>query len=203
MSSIVIPPGFVHVDHTINLQGYARSAHVTYGWEPVESMGSPDDVAEHLHDIFTSGAWGVRQVLDSNSTVTRTNVTIGQDGEPLVGEFQNPLPGLRGLTSLPPAMAVHWRKRTALGGRRNQGGMFLPWCLSENQVDEAGAISAGEVAAQQGFANAWFDALNNLGQMVLLHRVGISAVPDPTPVTSLAVTPIISNQVRRQLRRVG
>lgn len=201
MPEIVIPPGYAHVDHSIQLTGYNRVAHVTYGVE-IAGAPTPDILAGVLRAVWAVGP-GSR--MDGSTVNVLTQVTIGQDGEPLVGESVGTAPGGRTMDATAPALALRCRKRTMLGGRRNSGSFFLPWALGDNQVTEVGQVSTAEVTGWQTVLDAWLVDLTTeslIDGMVILHRTGGSAVPPPTPVTSLQVVPTISHQVRRQQRQL-
>lgn len=198
--SIIIPPGFAHIDMSFRHASYQRDAHVTMGVE-IDSFPGAGAVAEEVLDAWMD-TLNIR--LDSNVTLRQVEATIGQDGgDPLVGIAINSTVGGASGNSVSPGQAVGIRKNSLLGGRRNSGRMFLPWFLPENNVDEVGIINPTTLDAIQVQATAFWAALVSavsLSGMVILHRTGGSSVPPPTVVTSLQVDNVVSSQRRRQVR---
>ena len=197
--TLVIPPGYGHVDISLRHEAYQRDAHVTFG---VANAGANvDDVAA---EVGTAFATTMTALLDNNVRMRLVEVTVGQDGgDPLViSEVWNQSGGVSG-ASVPPALAVGISKRTLFGGRRNRGRMFMPWWVNEGQVDEVGVLIPAAVTARQTAVTQLLAVLEaDDFPMVLLHRTGGSPVPAPTPVINLQVDPVISTQVRRQVRNV-
>lgn len=197
--TLVIPPGYGHVDISLRHEAYQRDAHVTFG-----VAGAGANVEDVAGEVGTAFSTTMTAQLDSQVRMRLVEVTIGQDGgDPIViSEVWNLVGGTSG-ASVPPALAVGISKRTMFGGRRNSGRMFMPWWLQENQVDEVGVIIPAAVSARQTAVTQFLSVLEADGfPMVLLHRTGNTPVPSPTPVTSLQVDPVISTQVRRQVRNV-
>lgn len=194
--SIQIPPGFAHIDMAFRHSTYQRDAHVTFG---VDIEGDPTLVAAAARNSWMT-AWNGR--LDNQVTLREVTATIGQDGgDPVIDTASNVTPGGRTGDSTTVALAVLVSKRTGLGGRRNGGRSFLPWMVGDTEVSELGIVTAAVVTLLQQRANDWLEFLSNANlPMVILHRTGVSAVPSPTPVTSLLVDGVISTQRRRQVR---
>lgn len=198
--SIVIPPGFAHIDMAFRHASYQRDAHVTLG-VAFDTFPGSGVVAVEVLDAWMDT---LNSRLDSNVTMRQVEATIGQDGsDPLVEVAINTTVGGASASSVSPGQAVGIRKNTGLGGRRNSGRMFLPWFLPEGNVDEVGIINPTTVGQIQTEATAFWTALVSsvaLDGMVILHRTGGSSVPPPTLVTSLQVDNVVSSQRRRQVR---
>lgn len=198
--SIVIPPGFAHIDMAFRHVDYQRDAHVTLGVGFTTFPGS-GVVAQAVLDAWLAS---LNTRLDSNVTLRQVEATIGQDGsDPLVEVVINTTTGGASASSVSPGQAVGIRKNTGLGGRRNSGRMFLPWFLPEGNVNEVGIINSSTVDVIQTQATLFWSELVDdpaLDGMVILHRTGGSSVPPPTLVTSLQVDNVVSSQRRRQVR---
>lgn len=196
--TIVLPPGYGHVDLAFRHSGYQRDAHVTFGIEDAGAHGSPAGAVSLIYGD------NLQPRMDSNVTLRSVEVAIGQDGgEPIIDRWDGSAVGGVSRSSTTAALAVLVTKRTALGGRRNVGRFFWPWFTSEDSVSELGVIGSGDVNAMQLRFNDLRNDLESEGiPMCLLHRTGTTAVPDPTTVTSLQVSNVVSTQRRRQLRNV-
>lgn len=195
----IIPPGFVEISIPLKNAALTRSAYVVFGCAETEGDPDPVVIAGAVQNIFatTLGAG-----IDNQVTIGPTRAAIGQDGgDPIVGFATGTAVGGSNIESLPPANAVVYRKNTATGGRRGRGFMYIPWQITRASVSEGGNIEASAVTSRTTAANNFLTALNGANlPMVLLHSPGVSAVPDPTPVTTMVCTPVISHQVRRQTR---
>lgn len=200
MSETIIPPGYAQVAVQTRHTTYARPSTNVFGVEILDVDKDPQEIAEEIRAVWTT-SFG--PLLDSSCSTTSVRVAIGQDGgPPTIGEWAGSVANSRAINSLPPAMAVRLRWNSALGGRRGRGSMFLCWAASESEVSETGNISAGELATIQSRQGTFRVGIGTAGYpLVILHSVGVSVPPDPTPVVSGSPDPIISNQVRRQLRR--
>lgn len=198
MATKVIPPGFSQVALQWRHGSYIRPAVNVFGI--VQPDLNPQATAVEVADIV-SATLATR--MDNQVTFYSCRVTVGvEDGDPIVGEFFPDTPGGQNRSSLPPAMALRVVKTTGVGGRRGRGSMFLPWAVAEGNVDELGNVAGGEQSAWNAQLAAFQNGLSLAGaSCVLLHAEGTSALPVPSPVLNMTVDPVISNQVRRQLRR--
>ena len=147
---------------------------------------------------------------------------LGQDApDPLVGVNNNGVsPGQRSDATVAPNAAVLIHKRSAVGGRRNRGRMYLPWYTTDAGVDELGNLNSAELNAIQTTMTAYRVAIAgdaNLGDMVILHDSSKYTVtrpsptvkqitrttvvtPSPTVITALVCDPRIATQRRRMGR---
>lgn len=193
----VIQPGFADVSMEFRHTLMSRSAYITFGVDPTSA--DPIAIATAVAAAYTA-AGSLRTLVDTDTVLRDITVRLGQDGAPpLVGTNQpNSTGQAAGQTSLPPNCAVLVHKKTALGGRRYRGRLFLPWCIGEGSVDESGVIGSSNVTAMTAALEVWRAALaSGTNPMVILHSTGISPVPTATPVTSLQADPLISTQRRR------
>lgn len=162
----------------------------------------PVTLASNLLDAML-GATNFQSRLDSNVTMRSCTVRLGQDGgEPLVGVDTGTQPGLLSSASPPANVAVLCHKRTAVGGRRNRGRLFLPWFVIETNVAEDGVIDGSTVSAIQTALNNWRTTLVTASlPPVVLHSVGLTTPGAPTPITSFQVDALVATQRRRLGRR--
>jgi hypothetical protein len=192
------PPGFADVSMRLNLSGFARSAYITYGVDPTST--DPDAIATQCV-LAWIGAGSMNSRLDSTVTMAEVIVRLGTDGgEDLLGSAVNASVG--GLTggAPPPNVAVLMHKRTARGGRRGRGRLFLPWFCSDNDTNEDGTLLPALVTAVQTAGAIWLaDLATRNVPMHILHSPGQTAEGPPNEVTSL----VVSNLVATQRRRLG
>jgi len=200
----IIQPGVANVSVEMQQAGLNRPAFITFGVDP--TSGDPNAVASTIGGAIAN-ATSLISIMDSTVTFKSVTVRLGQDGSPpLVGVHPMASTGTGGaLSTLPPNCAVLIHKRTALGGRRGRGRMYLPWAVQEASVDEAGIIQAANVTQIQTAVSNFLSVLATANTpMMVLHDVGVDPtkpVPAATPVTSLTVDNLISTQRRRLGRR--
>lgn len=189
-------PGYADITVHIRHAMLSRSCAVTFGAQPTAT--DPIAVANQV-GLAVIGSTGLEAIMDNDVTLVGVRASLGTDGsEDNVGEITlNTL--CDGVFAAPPAnCAVLVHKRSARGGRRGRGRMFLPWALSEGDVDEVGKIATARVTAMQTICNNFLTALatNNV-PMVILHNPGTTTPGAPNIVTNLIVDPLISTQRRR------
>jgi hypothetical protein len=193
---LATPPGFSDVSIRFDLAGMARPAYVTFAVDSSET-----DPLLTAADVLNAWSFtgSINARLDSNVTVSEITVRQGTDGgEDLVGVLSATTVGGRAGTSGPPSVAVLVHKRTARGGRRGRGRMFLPWCLNTSSVSENGVIQTSDVNTIAASCIVFKDQLAASGSpMVLLHNPGQTAMGPPDLVTTMSVSPLIGTQRRR------
>jgi hypothetical protein len=189
-------PGYADITVRLRHAMLSRSCALTFGVQPSET--DPMDVAASVLAAIT-GASSLEGLMDNDVTIVGVRASLGTDGsEDIVGEISTTLL-CDGVFAAPPAnCAVLIHKRSARGGRRGRGRLFVPWALSEGDVDEVGKITPARVTAMQTIANNLLSNLSTqLVPMVILHNAGITTPGAPNTVTSLVVDPLISTQRRR------
>jgi hypothetical protein len=200
--TLIIPPGFADIAIEIRNSGDPDPWYITFGID-ISENDDPVVIGGQMQESFVP----IMQMMAANSRNTGIKVTVGQDGADPVRYFRavdgSEGGGSSGPAKLPQNCAALVRKNTALGGRKGRGRFFLPNVLDEAEVSEVGVLSSALVAVVQGKVTDMFGVLLNGDPpypMVLLHN-GIEGgdAPDPTPVTSLSVSNILSTQ-RRRLR---
>lgn len=200
MATTVIPPGFAQVAIETRHQSYIRPAVNVFGIAMPSGSGAARPALVKVAD-----AWFANMLarFDNETRFYSARIAVGQDGgPPVTAEVFPDTAGARAISSLPPAMALRVRFGTSLGGRRGRGSMFLCWALAEGTVNEVGNINPAEVTGWEAVINSFRDELEAEDvPMHLLHSTGLTEPPPPTPIEVSGVDPVISNQVRRQLRR--
>lgn len=201
-------PGYADCAIQITLGGMPRPAYVTFGVDPTDT--DPMLVAGAINTA-AAAAGSLCSVLDNSATITSVRVSMGTDGsEDVVGWLSTNSPGTSSKTSLPPNCAVLVHKLTTRGGRRGRGRMFLPWCMTESDVDEAGLINSSVVTGLQTALGAFRANLSaGSNPMVLLHDPSKPSTADPPrPPTSmgapnLVTTLVVDKLISTQRRRLG
>jgi len=192
-----------HCKHT----GSLRVSMVTLAYNDAAQNLSASQWAEGLHV-----AWGdnMQGPLTTEASWTKCTVLKG-DGTaiPEVGEsVTGPFAGVVGTATPPPNVAALVKKKTGFGGRQNRGRVFLPWSLSENDVDEQGVLNQTVQNVITSGLLGFKSASANLIQ-VIANRVydlpwdnparQLIAVTIGKEVISMTVDPLAATQ-RRRLR---
>jgi hypothetical protein len=190
------PVGFADCSYKLTRSDMSRSSYVTFGVQT--TMTDPMSIAAVLVTAFTSTG-GFAAFLDSGASLTETRVALGTGtGEDVVGIDPTISAGQKGGVTSPPNVAMLVHKRTARGGRRGRGRMFVPWSWTTAEVQENGVVLATPLTTANVAVNAWLTKINTgLGAMVILHGPGKSTLGAPNTVTSLSVDNIIGTQRRR------
>lgn len=203
MPDLIIPEGFalVEIPHTHPL--IARQAVVTFG---VNLTGTP--TATQANALLAAYQSAFASTLDIQVSVGPVTMRVGSaSGENLVISGNTTFLGTSNRPdSLNPGQAVLMHKRTARGGRRGRGRMYLPWAIGDDSVDEAGRLSSGSVTAFNTRGSDFLTNISNVAEvddMYLLHGESSPDAENPTTpgapneVTSLTVDPIVGSQRRR------
>lgn len=198
----ILSPGFADCSARISLTGMPRPAFVTFGCDPTAT--DPNQVAIDVYGaMISSGAFLAS--LDSNATLGPVEVRLGVDGgEPLSGSSVGTSAGLRIADSVSPNVAVLVHKRTARGGRRGRGRMYIPWYAGDSDVNEDGTLISSRLTTIQNAMITWRSAMiTALVPLAVLHNTSAPGTEHPTApgapdlVTSLVCDPLIATQRRR------
>lgn len=190
------PPGYANCSLEFALVSFPRHAFITFGCNPTDT--DPLLVATNVKEAaaFTGS---LLDIIDSNVTMVAVHVALGTDGgEDLHGDLATSDAGRRSGASLPSNCALLVHKRTARGGRRGRGRVYLPWSLDDTIVDEIGIVPSATVTANNTKMATWLAQMTvEAVPMVLLHDEGLTAEGPPDPVTQLLVDGLIGTQRRR------
>jgi hypothetical protein len=189
-------PGYcdVSIEHT--LTGFTRPAYVTFGVDPTAT--DPLIVAGSiLAAIQASNSY--KSITALTVTLTGIRVAMGTDGTAdLSVDYPISVVGGASGAKTPAQVAVLCHKRTARGGRRGRGRMFIPWGVSESDVGEAGNIGTSALATINTAMGNFLTALQTQAvPMVILHGEGLTPLGAPDLVTSLVCDAVTSTQRRR------
>jgi hypothetical protein len=197
-----IPVGFAHVLQSLTLEGDADPMAITYGVELQPDVPlNPNVMAQDLANAFAT-AWA--STLGAPYTLTQTEVRFpqGDQGGFGVGIFASNFGMANAGSFLPQNCAFLVHKRTALGGRRHRGRMYLPG-VNEALVDNKGLMSSTAIGGVNAAAAQFLNlivAVDGIERMVILHTTSLGPVQvTPTPVTLLQLDPVLGTQ-RRRLR---
>ena len=201
--ALVIPPGFTHVVVSITRDGDPDPYAITFGCvTPSGGWESGDLIA------MDTALANLADLLCTQEDIVGYTLTVGQDGgDPVLIENPISIPGTdTDVDRLTQNTAVLVAKVTGLGGRKNRGRLYWP-SIADNTTNNVGTIDSATVTAYQSSFNDFLDDLATATGvtppatgMVILHNDVSLPVPDPTPVTSLAVRSVVATQ-RRRLRR--
>ena len=190
------PPGVADVSVGYIQTGMSRAAFITFGVDPTDT--NPAVINASVFNAVTA-AGSLNSQMDATATLSRIRVSLGTDGQgDIVSDIAYTTAGGRTLTSSPPNVALLVHKRTAAGGRRGRGRLFIPFCLATADISESGIVQTSQVTTLQTAMNAFLTALTTQTvPMVLLHQTGLTPIGAPTAVTSLTVDKLVSTQRRR------
>lgn len=200
MPAIVIPPGFAQVVLRWQQAGRPNEYLSTFGCEVASGTTDPSAVAQDA--VTTWNAQWAAADYPTDYVFLGATAYLGQDGgPPLSGEFLTNRTGTSASARPTPNCCLLVKKRSAQGGKRNRGRMYLPaGVMTEADIGSDGRIATTPFGTFQSKMNAFLTALvgtTNIDRMVIFH----STTPfTPTVVTQLQVDSIIATQ-RERMRR--
>jgi len=202
--TLVIPNNFCEAAIELRNSGDPNPWYVTMGIDLTNAGGDYAAAGAQINTAWNN-AW--QGSLRPSTTHTGVRLTIGTgDPDNLVLFIADGTTGTSSDEKLPQNCALLVSKNTAFGGRKNRGRFFIPNILAESSVNEVGVIGSSTVANYQTFADNFLTDISGSGDagdlnipMVILHNGIASTAPDPTLVSSLSVSNVISTQ-RRRLR---
>lgn len=194
--SAKIPPGFAEIWIQFNLAADPEPMFCALGVDL--APGTVPNQAE-ADAMLSSVSLNVRPIVSSDATVLPGHVIYGNDGGDIrVNGTGNATAGTGAAAALPNNCAVLLHKRTAAGGRRGRGRMYVP-SPAESSVGSTGNLVAAFVTTCNAAAAAMRSdliGLPTIDDVVLLHD---SAPFTPTVITALEPAARIATQ-RRRLR---
>lgn len=137
------------IEQPITHSAVAHTALVTFAL--VDTSGGL--TAQEIVNNFQS-AFGLRLApeMDDSVTIQKPTVQLG-DGTstPSIATGAGDTNvGTNAMSAPPPNTCALVKKLTSLGGRHNRGRTYLPWCVAEGNIDEAGNIAGSVMSGLQG-----------------------------------------------------
>lgn len=200
---VTIPVGFGQYTQPITLIGDTEEMVFTFGFTD-DTAASANDIATTINNVIFAQPTFAASTVSNQYTLQPGRVTVNR----ALGTFEGVSStaarvGTATITCLPQNNAALITKRTARGGRRGRGRMYMPlFFVAEGNVTPVGGILASVVASTTldwQTVRAQLIPLNLT--MVLLHQsppVGPPVPPDV--ITSLTCESVIATQ-RNRLRR--
>lgn len=207
MPGLIVPPGYANVKLRWTLTGDMEQMCCTLGVSLESGVSDPSVVAGEIGNCWAH-SWGAANTIDFYH-FDGCWAQIGQDGGngPIAESTDGAYQGTMSAASPPQNVALLIRKLTAVGGHKNRGRMYLPPFFGEGGVDQLGRIESASYSALTSRLNQfWTDltekttgSLHVYGPVIFHNDYG-AQTPDPTPITSFYVDPVVATQ-RRRLRR--
>lgn len=202
MADLVIPTGYGLWTFELQHAGVQHTALVTLGFK----VATPPYTQAQTASALGAFATGMAGIHDTEVTYSRCIALIGNDGPLIRFEAAGVATGSRpAVTIMPPNVSYLLRKTTAFSGRRYRGRMFIPFVAQgPGNVAQNGQLSAAELVILTGRGTALMANLvaagPNASELSLLHAVGESATPSPTPITTLTGDDFVATQRKRLAR---
>jgi len=205
--AITYENNLVLVSHFIKHDSLAREAVITFALSDSSGVGSAQAFADDLQNLAANT---FDDYIDTNAKLMRTTTLKGNGTTAFTVGTSTAAPrqGTNPMSSVPPNTALLVQKRTALGGRKGRGRVYLPWMLNEANVDEIGAVNQAYITPTQAMMDTYYAGY--AGQMVIANRLydlpwsnparKLLAVTKGALVTKLVVSPIAATQRRRMPR---
>lgn len=185
-----IPPGFAELVHHFDAPGQSGDIITSIG---ASGTDLNDDA---LQDQYVAAAVFLMGNLNNSITMTTIDFVLGQDGnDDVVVSRVAGHPGISGGGMVPINTTFLFQKRTALGGRRGRGRMYLPG-VSEGAVADDGSLDTGVAAGLAANIGTWLADWPGDWVPALFHQ---SAPYAPSMITSINVSPKVATQ-RTRLR---
>jgi hypothetical protein len=194
-----VPEGYGEIAFRTAITGDAEEMLCTLGFDFQQlenvSQGGVEAIANAWQSTIVP-----RQT--SEATFKGVFVALGPDGLGLRFQVDRNVLGGVAAAPVPPNTAVLAQKKTAVGGRRNRGRMYIPG-IPEGMVSGAGFI---DLATHALWATAVTNlraevaALSFVGECVIFHTTapGLPGLT-PTAISSMSVSTKVATQ-RRRLR---
>lgn len=189
--------------------GFLATGNSTY---KVATMGFADSTIPteaNAESIKTSVATNFYSRLSSQYSIAKVAIRWQQEAgiQRYVETTSTPDLFNGAATPLPSNCAIIIQKKTAFGGKKNRGRMYVPG-LPEGLVDQHGNISSSELASLNVVADSIFTGFNAVFDDLVIHHhyppsVGpplagqVDPSQTPTVVTSLEIPVRIGTQRRR------
>jgi hypothetical protein len=184
-----IPSPFAQANVFYDLEGMGLDdAQVVFGLAAADYSAT---TAEAVFDMYTDN---FGPVLANSHLITR--LELRDSGNIVTTSTGAAVTGTGGSPSVSPQVAYLIEKRTALGGRRNRGRMYLPG-PTEGTVDGRGNVTSARVNDLQVAIDGF---LADLGAADMTMRILHADGGTPTQVTAGVAKALVATQ-RRRLKR--
>lgn len=190
---MTIPEGYSLVRLDFSGSGVPTGAVMTFGLNNAALL-TPATIADDVGSALDTN--NVKLLYDNSVSLTNIHVKNGPDATGPFFDRATVLPGERVGEVGYPGAAVLIKKSSALGGRKNQGRMYMPG-ISEADIALGGVVEASFQALCQSTWSAIFAELDGSYGMVILHS---DPADTPTGITALNVEGQIATQRRRNRR---
>ncbi len=201
--SLIIPDGFALASFRMQIAIGGDPLVFTLG---LEGEGPDHDYFASLSalaiDATASGFMFNASAMSNDYQFLGISATVGTPDGPLPVVIDRFVQGTASIDTPPVNSALLVKKRTALGGKRNRGRMFLPpaW-ISEGAIGARGNFTtAGDVI--QSYMNDLYGLLgdNDLSPMLLHAPSRVrpeDPVPPPTPIVQFVLERLLATQRQR------
>lgn len=201
MADLDIPVGYGLWSFELQHAGIQHTAIVTLGFK----VSAPPYTQTHNDAALSRFRTSCQAIHDSEVVYSRVVALIGNDGPLLRFESTGNSTGARVTQNImSPNNSYLIRKVTAFSGRRFRGRLFLPFVSSFPSVGQNGQLSSAEQTLLTGVCTALpvnlIGSPTNVSEFSLLHAAGLTALPSPTPITSLNADDFVATQRRRLVR---
>lgn len=197
-----IPLGHARYQHRFSLAGDAEPMFITAGISPDGTALDPNAVVQVLHGAMQTVHAG-RGSSFYTLTQTDLQLVVAEGEPPAVYSYAANTVGGNAGDAFPSNTAFLIKKRSAKGGRRNQGRWFYPG-VNEGNVDSLGQVAAAVVTSWNSLLAQYLLSVQGaagVADMVIFHELQVSPLLDaPTAITSLKVDGRVATQ-RQRLRR--
>lgn len=196
---MIVPVGYIQAWLRVRLSGLNRITYTQLGWQ----IDTPPYTQANADALIDAMAETLDNIVSADTIMDGGHVLVGNDGGNLRYDVTlgSPHSGGRAGTGISPQVAILIQKRTALGGRRNRGRMYIAGA-SEGDIGTNGSLSGTLQTAVTGACDGLMNLpvavpAANISQPVLLHD---EPPTTPTVITDLAMTLYSATQRRRNSR---
>lgn len=191
-----IPNGFGQINWHLGITGSTRPAEVTLGVELSSFAGTPDDAAETARDEFAAAFLAS---VTEDVFLQETTIKYGPNDVGPVGTAAGGGSGAFATATSSPQVCYLISKKTALGGRKHRGRMYMPG-VAESNVDSGGFILTAEVTFFQDKVDDFLTAMTAANLVPCLLHGEADAAMAPDTITQFIVQSKAATQ-RRRLRK--
>lgn len=191
-----IPEGYLQINWIFGGASAPTGAQVTLGALNPAPAAPPDTQAEFFWDVWRDEILPLQvDTLDLIGCLVKQ----GPNDDGPSGTFAGVESGGIGNTGTSPAVALLVQKRTAVGGRKGRGRMYVPG-LDEVAVNAQGSIPEVNRATWEVAFQALHDRLTAVNQDPVLLHAAPGVFQPPHPITSFSVSATVATQRHRQRR---